>query len=132
MRTRRGGRRAGGVLTTGAADPWHPDAIRGAAGLQFALPVGRADSTGALADAARRAARPLVALDPDGQPLAWGTVPGNAILAFGTERDGLSEELLAAADVRVSLPMEPGVSSLNLATSVAATLYAWRLARSGN
>ncbi len=54
---------------------------------------------------------------------------GNAILAFGTERDGLSEELLAAADARVSLPMEPGVSSLNLATSVAATLYAWRLAR---
>ena len=30
---------AAGVLTTGGNDPWHPDALRGAAGLHFALPV---------------------------------------------------------------------------------------------
>ena len=42
------------------------------------------------------------------------------MLAFGTERDGLSDELLARADARVALPMRPGVSSLNLATAVAA------------
>ena len=30
---------AAGVLTTGPNDPWHPDALRGAAGLHFALPV---------------------------------------------------------------------------------------------
>ena len=30
---------AAGVLTTGDNDPWHPDALRGAAGLHYALPV---------------------------------------------------------------------------------------------
>ena len=30
---------AAGVLTTGSNDPWHPDAVRAAAGLHFALPV---------------------------------------------------------------------------------------------
>ena len=49
------------------------------------------------------------------------------MLAFGTERHGLSDELLARADARISIPMRAGVSSLNLATSVAAVLFAWRL-----
>ena len=45
------------------------------------------------------------------------------MLAFGTERDGLSDELLARADARAALPMRPGVSSLNLATAVSAVLF---------
>ena len=32
---------AAGVLSTGSHDPWHPDALRGAAGLHYALPVAR-------------------------------------------------------------------------------------------
>jgi RNA methyltransferase, TrmH family len=111
---------AAGVLTTGDADPWHPHALRGSAGLHFAVPVRR---VAALPDTAR----PLVAVDPGGEELRPGTIPADAILAFGTERRGLSPELLARADRRLRLPMELGVSSLNLATAVAAVLYAWRL-----
>jgi TrmH family RNA methyltransferase len=106
---------AAGVLTTGRLDPWHPDALRGSAGLHFALPVARVRHL-------ERGDRPLVALDPDGEPVS-GAVPPRAILAFGTERDGLSGELLARADARLALPMRPGVSSLNLATAVAAVLF---------
>jgi TrmH family RNA methyltransferase len=72
-----------------------------------------------------------VAFDPAGVPLAGGAareaLGDGAVLAFGTERGGLSDALLARADARVALPMQPGVSSLNLATSVSAVLYAWRL-----
>lgn len=123
---------AAAVVTTGPSDPWHPDAVRGGAGLQFALPVGRLDAAALealLAGPEGRGGRALVALDPDGEVLApgAGAIPARAVLAFGTERDGLSDVLLAAADARMALPMAPGVSSLNLATSVAATLYAWRL-----
>ena len=32
---------AAGVITTGTSDPWHADALRGSAGLHFALPVAR-------------------------------------------------------------------------------------------
>ncbi len=106
---------AAGVLTTGPRDPWDPAAVRGSAGLHFALPVGRVDPD-ALGP------RPLVALDPEGEPL--GALPAGALLAFGTERHGLSRGLAARAELRARIPMRPGVSSLNLATAVAVVLYA--------
>jgi TrmH family RNA methyltransferase len=109
---------ASAVMTTGSKDPWSPEALRGSAGLHFALAVVRV---------ARAEGRPLYALDPEGEPL--GAIPDDAVLAFGTERAGLSEDVLAAADKRVALPMREGVSSLNLATAVSAVLYAWRLSR---
>jgi TrmH family RNA methyltransferase len=117
---------AAGVLTTGSHDPWHPDALRGAAGLHYALPVARLEDVGKL----RASGRALLALDPDGEPLQPARLPANAVLAFGTERHGLSDELLANADARVAIPMRAGVSSLNLPTSVAAVLFAWRLCAS--
>lgn len=108
--------RAAGVIAIGPHDPWHPEALRGGAGLQFALPITRSDALPTVD-------RPIVALDPDGQSLSTATIPNDAILAFGSERSGLSDELLGRADQRVAIPMRDGVSSLNLATSVAATLY---------
>ena len=111
---------AAGVMTIGRHDPWHPDALRGSAGLHFALPVHHLR-------AVRTRGRPLVALDPAGEPLEPERLPAAAVLAFGAERSGLSQDLLAQAQLRVALPMSPGVSSLNLATAVAATLYALTL-----
>ena len=112
-----------GVLTTGSHDPWQPDALRGAAGLHYAVAVSRLEHLELL----REIDRPLIALDPDGDPLEPSELSPRALLAFGTERHGLSPELLARADARISIPMRPGVSSLNLATAVAAVLFAWRL-----
>ena len=111
---------AAAVLTTGPNDPWHPDAVRGAAGLQFALPVAAVGSL-------PQSDRPLLAIDPEGQELVPGLVPPRAILAFGTERHGLSGEVFERAEGRVSIPMSNGVSSLNLATSVAVVLFVMRL-----
>jgi TrmH family RNA methyltransferase len=119
---------AAAVLTSGTHDPWHPDALRGSAGLHFALPVARIDGAADERLGSARSGRPLLALDPEGEPLSPERLPPRALLAFGTERDGLSEELLERADARVAIPMREGVSSLNLATSVAAVLFAWRLA----
>jgi TrmH family RNA methyltransferase len=113
---------AAGVLTVAGHDPWHPDAVRGAAGLHFALPVARVQALAPGGD------RPLVAVDPEGDVLRVADLPARAILAFGSERHGLSDALLARADARVRIPMREGVSSLNLATSVSAVLFAWRLA----
>lgn len=115
---------AAGVLATGAHDPWHASALRGSAGLHFAVPVVAVDALPEELD------RPLVALDPGGEPLGAGELPERALLAFGSERRGLSPALLERADRRVRIPMETGVSSLNLATSVAVVLYAWRLSPS--
>jgi TrmH family RNA methyltransferase len=111
---------AAGVFTTGENDPWHPDAVRGAAGLQFALPVAKVEAL-PVSD------RPLLAIDPEGEELVPEEMPARAVLAFGTERHGLSSEVFERAERRVSIPMRDGVSSLNLATSVAIVLFALRI-----
>jgi RNA methyltransferase, TrmH family len=122
---------AAAVLSIGENDPWHPDAVRGAAGLHYALPaVAAVPAIGADGGTPGGGeGRPLLALDPEGEEIDPARIPARAVLAFGTERHGLSDELLAAADGRIALPMRAGVSSLNLATSVAAVLYALRLQR---
>ena len=56
---------AAALLTIGENDPWHPDAVRGAAGLHYALPA---------VAAVERApsgveGRPLLALDPEGEEI---------------------------------------------------------------
>ncbi len=112
---------AAAVLTTGENDPWYPDAVRGAAGLHFALPVTSIESL-------PPSDRPLLAIDPEGEELHPDRLPARAVLTFGTERHGISGELLERADARIAIPMRAGVSSLNLATSVAVTLFAMRLA----
>jgi TrmH family RNA methyltransferase len=109
---------AAAVVVIGAADPWHPRAVRAAAGLQFALPIGRLDELGPTH-------RPVVAMDADGAPIGEVVVPRGAVFAFGSERRGLSPAMRARAAVTAALPMRSGVSSLNLATAVSATLYGW-------
>jgi TrmH family RNA methyltransferase len=126
---------AAAVLSTGPNDPWHPDALRAAAGLHFALPVASLASYSRIAGTKRQGSldepavgdRPLVAIDPGGEDLRPAELPPRAILAFGTERYGLSDALLGRADLRLGLPMRAGVSSLNLATAVAAVLFSQRL-----
>jgi RNA methyltransferase, TrmH family len=108
---------AAGLAVVGDSDPWHPTAVRSAAGLQFALAVTRLD-------ALPRTSRPLVAVDPEGQDLDGIEVGEDAVLLFGTERAGLSPALRTRADRHVAIPMRPGVSSLNLATAVGIVLYA--------
>jgi len=107
---------AGGVVSTGTADPWHPITVRGAAGLQFALPVARAGELPATD-------RILIAVDPTGEVDLPPEIPDRAALLFGSERRGLSGAVLERAERRVRIPMRPGVSSLNLATAVAVMLY---------
>ncbi|WP_416485522.1 TrmH family RNA methyltransferase [Streptomyces sp. CL12] len=109
---------ATGVVTTGTLDPWHPTVVRGGAGLHFATAVERLGVDDLPPG-------PLFALDPEGEDIRGTELPDDAVLAFGSERTGLSAEVRARADHLLRLPMRPQVSSYNLATSVAMTLYHW-------
>lgn len=102
---------ASGVVVDGDLDPWGTAVVRGAAGLHYALPVLSASAvTG-----------PVVLLDGDGDTSL--ALPRDAVLVVGSERSGVSAHWRARADAALALPMRPGVSSLNLATAVAAALY---------
>jgi TrmH family RNA methyltransferase len=117
---------ARGVRTTGSVDPWHPTVVRAAAGLHFAISVARITEVGA----ARVGDGPLLALDPGGDDLRTVRISSDAVLAFGSERHGLSPQLRSRADQLLAIPMREQVSSYNLATSVAIALYHWAYSRS--
>ena len=110
---------AAAVCISGPADIWHPAVIRGGAGLHYALPVLSECSLSDLKNGGRR----VISLDPEGGVINKSLIPTNSILVFGTERHGISEKTLGRSDLIMRLPMKAGVSSLNLATSVSATLY---------
>ena len=115
---------AAGVVVVGGGDPFHPRAVRGAAGLQWALPVVTAGLDGVRRVAADRS-REVVALDGAGEPLGRVGV-GDAVVLLGTERHGLTADARALADRVVRVPMREGVASLTLATAAAVALYAGR------
>lgn len=109
-----------GAVTVSGQDPWSPVAVRSATGLQFALPV-------QLLELATSSGRPIVAVDVAGEALDTARLPPDAILVVGGERHGLPAWIRDIADRSVGVPMRPGVSSLNLATALAAVLYSWRI-----
>jgi RNA methyltransferase, TrmH family len=107
-----------GVFTSGDVDPWHPGVVRAAAGLHFAIDVCRFDD-----DDLSSIDGPVLGLDAGGDDLFTYDIAPGAVIAVGAERSGLSPAVRKRVDGLVSLPMRNGVSSLNLATSVAAALY---------
>ncbi|MBO0652316.1 TrmH family RNA methyltransferase [Streptomyces triculaminicus] len=109
---------AAGVVTTGDLDPWHPNAVRSGAGLHYATAVERLPLE-------ELPPGPLYVLDPEGDDIRSVPLPDDALIAFGSERHGISPDLRERATRLVALPMRPQVSSYNLATSVAMALFHW-------
>lgn len=108
----------GAVAILGEISPWHMLAIRAGAGLQWAVPILHVDS---FEDVAKE--RMVYACDANGMDMRSCSMQKNGVFIFGTERDGITKYLKERSDEVVSIPMQNGVSSLNLATSVAAFLY---------
>ncbi|WP_042408478.1 TrmH family RNA methyltransferase [Streptacidiphilus carbonis] len=113
---------ATGVVTTGDVDPWHPSAVRAGAGLHFATAVEQLTLD-------QLPSGPLYALDPEGEDIRAVPFPDDAVIAFGSERHGISAELRGMATRTVAVPMQPQVSSFNLATSVGMGLFHWMSGR---
>jgi RNA methyltransferase, TrmH family len=108
------------ALSAGCADPTGPKALRASMGAAFRVPLGRfEDAPG------RRVA--LVA--PGGESLEEADLGGPVTFVLGSEREGLPESVVRASDVRVSIPLERGAESLNVAVAAAIALYERRRSR---
>jgi tRNA G18 (ribose-2'-O)-methylase SpoU len=117
---------AGAVLLgPGCADPLYRKAIRTSMGAALGVPFAWMPDWPA--DLIRLGASgfTLLALTPthDARPLRGSDTTGPVALIVGHEGDGLSAEALAAANVRVQIPMTAGVDSLNVATAAAIALH---------
>ena len=114
----------GVVLDELSADPWGWKALRASMGSAFHLPVVRSRALGKLITDWRDAGVRIVASVPrGGTPMYDVDFAKPTALLMGGEGNGLSEALLAAADVRVSIPMKGAIESLNAAVAAAVLLY---------
>jgi tRNA G18 (ribose-2'-O)-methylase SpoU len=119
----------GVLLDPRTADPFGRRTIRVSMGHVLTTPWARAGAwPDALAEA-RAAGFTVAALTPgdDGVPIDRLPLAGRIALLLGAEGPGLSAAALAAADVRVRIPMAPGVDSLNVAAASAVAFH--RVAR---
>lgn len=117
------------VLGPGCGDPLYRKAIRTSMGAALLVPFATMTAWPGDLLWLRNSGFTLVALTPsaDAAPLAncvrnLGPDPRVALL-LGHEGWGLSDEAMAAADVRAFIPMSPGTDSLNMATAAAVALY---------
>jgi TrmH family RNA methyltransferase len=109
------------VTGPGSAYVWSPKVVRAAMGAHFAL---RLSEDGEVAAVARDFRGTVIAADVEGEDLyaaEWGRGP--TLWLFGSEGQGLSREALAAARLRLRVPLAASVESLNVAAAAAVCLF---------
>ncbi|MFL6139431.1 MAG: TrmH family RNA methyltransferase [Frankiaceae bacterium] len=119
------------LLTPGCTDPLYRRSVRASMGEIFAIPWARLDSWPDGLAVLRSTGFALVAMTPGEGSVALDAYDPSGVdrlaVLLGTEGPGLSAAALAAADVRLSIPMARGVDSLNV--GAAAAVAFWHLGR---
>lgn len=110
------------VALPGTVDLWNAKVVRSGMGAHFKHPA--FSGTWAGLDAFReRGGLTIFAADASGEPAAAAGRPERLALVVGNEGSGLSPEARSRADRIVSLAIEPGVESLNVAVATGVLLY---------
>jgi RNA methyltransferase, TrmH family len=110
------------ALSEGCADPTGPKALRASAGAIFRVPLGRFEEP-----VGRR-----VALVVHGDNTLHELESAERVVfVLGAEREGLPDEVVAACDAVVSIPIAETAESLNVAVAGAIALYEWSRGASG-
>ncbi len=105
------------ILGPDCADPYSPKAVRASMGSIFARPPGKANFSNLNST--------LLALDAQAEALLADTDPAPPVtVCLGAEREGLPQDLLAAAQHTARIPIRPdGPESLNVAMAAAIALH---------
>jgi TrmH family RNA methyltransferase len=112
------------VAGHGTADPMGWKALRGSMGSVFRVPVAVRQPLPAAVRAARDLGLAVFAAVPrDGTSLPDCDLRRPLAVLLGGEGAGLSEDLVALAATRLTIPMRRPVESLNVATAAALIAY---------
>lgn len=102
-------------------------AARVAEGGAEAVALVRVDEEAQALAALRAAGYAIAASVPrDGSDVFTANLPPRLVLVFGAEGEGMSTALIAAADLRLTIPGSGAVESLNIAASAAVFLAEYR------
>ena len=123
---------ASGLVAAGeSADPYGWKALRGSMGSAFRLPIATHKTADeAVAEARRHRCRIVATVPRGGTSLSSGNLRPPVAILIGGEGHGLPPSLVAGADVRVTIPMQAPVESLNAAVTAALVAYEARRQRS--
>lgn len=112
------------ILMKGTADPYSPKVARAAAGTLFRMPLMQAEDERDVVDIAGRLGKKLVVSCPEGATDCFETdLSSDIALVIGNEGRGASEEFIEKADIRVKIPMEGKIESLNAAVAAGILMY---------
>ena len=114
------------VLGPRCCDPLYRRTIRVAMGAMFHLPIAQSqDMAGDLQRLREQWGVQLAAtvIDADAEPLAHALRPARLGLLLGSESQGLAARWVRACDRKLTIPMQLGVDSLNVAIAAAVCLY---------
>ena len=100
---------------------------RGAMATDKYLHVEYLSATEEFVERMREEGRSIVAIDnvPGSVKLAQTELPRDAVLVFGQEGPGISEELIEAADVIVAIEQFGSTRSINVGAAATVAMYAW-------
>jgi RNA methyltransferase, TrmH family len=119
------------LLSENCVDLDHPKVLRASAGQWFKLPMAIAPNLAAQLQQYRDRGVQIIATLPTATQTLWEIdFHRPSLIVMGNEGAGLSAEIAAIADVQVTIPLAPGVESLNVGIAAAVMLYEARRQRS--
>jgi TrmH family RNA methyltransferase len=114
----------GVVCCDGTVDPYNPKTVRASAGSVFHLPIVAGGEVDSVIETLRGfGLRTLGTVVRDGVDYADVDLTDRLALVFGNEASGLSDGVLAALDVAVTIPMAGRAESLNVSVSAAVLCF---------
>jgi TrmH family RNA methyltransferase len=108
---------------SGTVSRWNPKAMRASAGSVFRLPTLTASENKCLERLKSAGIRTLATSSHEADPVGNQDLTGPVAIIIGSEGSGLSPELAAQCDARITIPCPGPVESLNAAVAASILLY---------
>lgn len=111
------------LLTPGTVDPYNPKVIRSAMGALFAIPVIQEAGYAEIGQIQKEGFK-VMACTARGQVSLFETdLSGRIAMMVGSEGQGIPKEYEDVSDLRLCIPLQPGVESLNAGVACGIVLY---------
>ena len=112
------------ILMKGTADVYAPKVVRAATGSLFRMPVVSMTSTEELVEFTRAAGKKLTATCLDAQRCYYDEdLTHDIALVIGNEGSGVAPALIESSELRIKIPMQGNIESLNAAVAAGVLMY---------